>query len=286
MNVLKKICYFLFICIVFSHALFSLTPSGINYETYELQDQTVVHILKIDSAYFDLILVKSKPIASVESLAYSHHAVAAINGGFFSRNSKTYGNPVGILKIEDQWYGQPIYPRGAIGWSENDPEVLFDCLLTTVHKEGVTIIPQLKKVNAKEWEQKKYIIGGSPILVRDYEVMSDFAAEKTIKSFLYKKHARSAIGVLPNGDFVFVVVDGTKNWIFANSGITVLNLALLMQQIGCKDALNLDGGGSSTMILQGKVMNTPCGEIYNGKGNYLREVSDAIIVRYKSAFTN
>ncbi len=277
----KKICYLLFICLIFSKALFSLTPpTGINYESYLLQDKTVVHVLIIDPVLFDLVLVKANlnSLETVEEMAKRNHAIAAINGGFFKQNGKFSGDPVGILKIKDRFYGQPIHPRGAIGWSNNDEEVLFDQLLTDVNETCITILPQSGTTRASDWNFKQYILGGSPILVLENRFLTDFSSEKTIKSFLYKKHARSAVGVLSNGNFVFVAVDGTRNLIFSNSGITIPDLALFMWQIGCKDALNLDGGGSSTLIFQEQILNNPCGEFYNGHGNYLREVSDAILV--------
>jgi exopolysaccharide biosynthesis protein len=128
--------------------------------------------------------------------------------------------------------------------------------------------------HSEDWQHVSYIVGGTPILVRGGQVMTDFSVEQTIDSFLYHQHARTAIGLLPNGHWVFVVVDGTKSLLFGNTGITIPDLADLMHQIGCVEALNMDGGGSSTLILMDHLVNQPCGEDEKGQ----RKVSDAFLI--------
>jgi hypothetical protein len=68
------------------------------------------------------------------------------------------------------------------------------------------------------------------------------------------RHPRTAIGFNARHLFV-VVVDGRLPWI--SLGMTLPELAELMRQLGCTDALNLDGGGSSTFWLAGDVLNFP-----------------------------
>lgn len=70
-------------------------------------------------------------------------------------------------------------------------------------------------------------------------------------------HPRTALGLDSTGRLLtFVVVDGRKPGI--SEGMSLLELAQLMKEIGCHDALNLDGGGSSIMIRDGKILNSPC----------------------------
>ena len=68
------------------------------------------------------------------------------------------------------------------------------------------------------------------------------------------RHPRTAIGY-DEANLYLVVVDGRQKGL--SDGMTLAELAALMQRLGCADALNLDGGGSSTMWLDGKVVNTP-----------------------------
>ena len=65
---------------------------------------------------------------------------------------------------------------------------------------------------------------------------------------------RTAIGVLSPLHYIFVVSDGRTD---ESVGLSLLELAQLMQDLGCTLAYNLDGGGSSTMWFNGKVLNRP-----------------------------
>ncbi len=144
---------------------------------------------------------------------------------------------------------------------------------------NVQIIPQSEPpyTASEEWDNAANIVGGAPILVRAGQVLTDFSLEQTLDGFLYNKFARTAIGLLPNGHWIFVVVEGKKHFILENAGITIPSLAAFMSGLGCVEALNLCGGGTSTMVINGQVLNKSRGE-----GNELekqeRKVSDAILI--------
>ena len=77
--------------------------------------------------------------------------------------------------------------------------------------------------------------------------------------------------------FFFIEVDGRQNKLSA--GMTLAELSDYMLKLGCTDALNLDGGGSSTIWLNGKVMNSPC-------FGYLRNMATTLVmVRKEKPFT-
>jgi hypothetical protein len=121
-----------------------------------------------------------------------------------------------------------------------------------------------------EWERMDYIVGGTPLLVKGGSPVQDPLAEKVRTSFVEERHPRTAVGIRNDGTWVFVVVDGRRPEV--SVGMTLNELTGLMLDLGCRDALNLDGGGSSTFYLYGEVLNQPsdlAGE---------RPVSDAIIV--------
>jgi hypothetical protein len=82
------------------------------------------------------------------------------------------------------------------------------------------------------------------------------------------RQPRSAIG-FNDRYFFMVVVDGRQR---ASAGLTYAELLELMRQLGCTDALNLDGGGSSTLWVQGQVVNSP-------SGLRLRPTADALVIR-------
>jgi exopolysaccharide biosynthesis protein len=82
------------------------------------------------------------------------------------------------------------------------------------------------------------------------------------------RHPRTAVG--DNKNFVFLVeVDGRQPEL--SMGMTFTELANLMEQLGCSEAMNLDGGGSATFWLNGKVVNSP-------SDKHERAVANALVI--------
>lgn len=97
-------------------------------------------------------------------------------------------------------------------------------------------------------------IGGLPRLVRDGKVSVE-TEEEGGKNFVNVRHPRTAVGFSADSSKIFLVtVDGRQA---ASVGMTLYELAELMISLGCSQALNLDGGGSTTMVVRGKVVNQP-----------------------------
>lgn len=88
------------------------------------------------------------------------------------------------------------------------------------------------------------------------------------------KNPRTAIGIIDTLHYIVIVSDGRT----ANSqGLSLYDLAQVMQSYGAKTAYNLDGGGSSTMYFNGKVINNPT---TNGNTIKERAVSDIVYIGY------
>lgn len=85
---------------------------------------------------------------------------------------------------------------------------------------------------------------------------------------------RTAIGVLEPGHYVLIVSDGRTR---ESDGLTLLQLAEFMQSLGVTVGYNLDGGGSSTMVFMGEVVNNPT---TNGRKITERSVSDIVYIGY------
>ncbi len=103
------------------------------------------------------------------------------------------------------------------------------------------------------WDNVKYAVGGGPYLVKDGEVFVD--RQRFTDKFLWKKEPRTAIGYKKDGSLVLVTVDGRKKGI--TEGATMPELAGLMKELGCDNAMNLDGGSSTQMVYNGKLVNLP-----------------------------
>jgi hypothetical protein len=102
---------------------------------------------------------------------------------------------------------------------------------------------------APEWYAMDYIIGGTPLLVKGGKKIINFSSEKIQQSFIDQHHCRTAAGILPNGKWLWVVIDGRDN--HNGRGVTLYELADIMAELGCTDAINLCGGKSSTLVIQG-----------------------------------
>ena len=85
---------------------------------------------------------------------------------------------------------------------------------------------------------------------------------------------RAAIGCIDKNHYLFVVSDGRTS---DNDGLTLYELAGFMKELGAVTAYNLDGGGSSTMVFLGKVINNPT---TNGRNTSERSVSDIVCIGY------
>jgi exopolysaccharide biosynthesis protein len=90
------------------------------------------------------------------------------------------------------------------------------------------------------------------------------------ESLMRLRHPRTAIGWRADGHLVLVTVDGRQPQ--KSVGMTIEELAKLMIELGCVEAMNLDGGGSTTMVIRNKIANSPS----DAAGE--RPVSDALLI--------
>lgn len=103
-----------------------------------------------------------------------------------------------------------------------------------------------------KWENVKHIISGGPYLVKDGEVFVDMTAQKL--SSIGGRNPRTAIGYTKDNDLILVAVDGREH---SSIGLTLTELAYFMKSLGCTNAINLDGGGSTVMYVKGRIVNNP-----------------------------
>ena len=93
-------------------------------------------------------------------------------------------------------------------------------------------------------------------------------------SFNTNRHPRTALGKQSDGTIVLVVVDGRNE---RAAGVSMTELQEIMRWLGCIEAINLDGGGSSTMVVNKKVVNHPSdNELFDPEGE--RVVQNAIVI--------
>ena len=104
------------------------------------------------------------------------------------------------------------------------------------------------------WDEARDIIGAGPRLVENDKVNVTVAEEQFPGDIRYGRAPRSAFAVLDNGNYLFGVVDGRQSH---SVGLTLTEWAELLRKFGARDAINFDGGGSSELVLGGKILNSP-----------------------------
>ena len=210
------------------------------------------------------LLYNPKENSFVSSQATTIRAIAAVNAGFFNiknGGSATYIKTGGLINDTDT----------AKKWTKNsnmNGAVLID-------KNGhVTIEP----VKYNSWydshtEYQDVLITG-PLLI--YE-KGKIPLPST--PLVINKHPRTCIGKIGNHKIVLITLDGRTD---QAKGVTLTELANIMISLHCKDAVNLDGGGSTTMYISGKpfngIVNMPSdNKKFDHAGE--RAVSDILIVK-------
>jgi len=113
------------------------------------------------------------------------------------------------------------------------------------------------------------VLSFGPVLLADGEIS---VGENDEVGMAMASNPRTAIGYLGNNHYVFVVSDGRTS---ESAGLSLYELATFMKELGVVDAYNLDGGGSSTMVFKGEIINNPT---TNGHSNQERSVSDIVYI--------
>jgi hypothetical protein len=98
------------------------------------------------------------------------------------------------------------------------------------------------------------MIGGFPLLLQNGEPVLDRVTDLR-PGFSETRHPRTAIGMLSDGRVILLTVDGRQPGY--SEGMTLRELTDLLRALGATDAINMDGGGSTTLVIRGEVVNRP-----------------------------
>jgi hypothetical protein len=115
------------------------------------------------------------------------------------------------------------------------------------------------------WPDLVHAVGGGPRLLKNGQMGMDVYDERFRSDVRGGARPRTAAGIDKDGNLILLVVDSI------NKGMTLTDLAMIMGKLGAVEAMNLDGGGSSTFVIAGREMNQP------GDG-VARSVSNAIVI--------
>jgi len=187
------------------------------------------------------------------SIAERLDAILAVNGDFYGFRDTGYVIRNGILyrstKKDDN-------ARDLVLWSDGRMEVI---------REGDITAEELLEQGALQ------VYSFGPGLVENGEITVNASSEVGQAMI---SNPRTAVGMIEPMHYVMVVSDGRTA---ESEGLSLLQLAQIMQELGCTTAYNLDGGGSTTMYFNGEVINNPA----SGRNSSSeRSVSDIVYIGY------
>lgn len=196
--------------------------------------------------------------AKTSETAAANNAILAINGDYYGANSTGYVIKNGVL------YRDTVRDNASYG----DLAIYADGSFGVIYENEVTAQELIDQgvVN---------LLAFGPTLVENGEIVVDTSTEV---GRAMSSNPRTAIGIVEEEDgslhYIIVVSDGRTD---ESEGLTLYQLAEVMQQYGATTAYNLDGGGSSTLYFNGQVINNPT---TNGNTISERAVSDIVYIGY------
>ena len=176
-------------------------------------------------------------------------AILAVNGDNYGSREKGYVIRNGVLYRESPASNQ----EDLVIWSDGS--------FSIIREEEVSAAELLEQ---GAWQ----VFSFGPGLLENGQILVDRSEEVDRAK---ASNPRTAIGFLEEGHYVLVVSDGRTD---ESKGLSLYELTQFLQQQGVQTAYNLDGGGSSTMVFLGRVVNQPVG----GRGSGQRAVTDIVYV--------
>jgi hypothetical protein len=205
-----------------------------------------------------------------------NHAILAINGGYFS---STKSESLLVSDGDLIAAGPTKFTRGAFGLVNRKPEIVWpfanDSLKTIYYSKDPVEISTAEKQDPEHitpWHPAQ-AIGGGPMLIKDGYIRDGSKDEGFGASHLLR-HPRTAIGYRDEHTLIMIIVDGRQQ---SSAGVTIVELAQIMLELGCYEAVNLDGGGSSAMVAADEVVNVPVDK-KGGNRQLLRRNASALVV--------
>lgn len=255
MRIASRQCLFLFLCIFVCAARpISNSPSPVTYQHIVRRDPNYsIHLVRVDLAdpRVAIHIARGGPdpdgdgpwrttLLPTSEIAEREHYDVAINGDFFAAQATkdVEGRNTGYVR------GKPATPVGTamtdgVLWHRSRttrPYLEITCSNIAKIAEGGPADP----IDASARE----IVGGGQIIVRGGRAIP-FAGSK----FAGTRHPRTAVGIDASGtQLTLLVVDGRQPEL--SVGMTLAELSEEMIRAGCATAINLDGGGSTTLVFR------------------------------------
>jgi hypothetical protein len=182
------------------------------------------------------------------------------------------GTPLEIVERREK-RGSAVIPRDGVVLSYGGlrPPAALDGLQAGARIDVTTDYRPRLGSTARQWAETPYIVGGAGLLRLRGKTIDSWRPERfTRADFVDGRHPRTLVGVGAAGEIWLIAIDGRQPGY--SLGMTFRELQRLVGRLELVDALNLDGGGSTTMVVRGRIVNRPS----DPAGP--RKVSDALLV--------
>jgi exopolysaccharide biosynthesis protein len=229
------------------------TGSGDDTVTYFVADVVLSDATQLENAFADNQFGRNI-IAYTSQIAEENGAIFAINGDYYGFRSDGIVIRNGVIfRDVPARIGLAFYLDGSM----------------KIYDETQTNAQEL--LESGVWNTLSF----GPALIENNSIVSDLTDIEVDSNFgnhsIQGNQPRTGIGIIDANHFVFIVVDGRSTGY--SRGVTLTEFANIFKELGCSDAYNIDGGGSSTMYFMGRVVNNPLGK------NKERGTSDILFIK-------
>lgn len=230
-----------------------VTGTGNNALVYFVADVVISDATQLSNAFANNQFGRNI-IAYTSTIAKANNAIFAINGDYYGFRSD------GIV-IRNGVIFRNVPARTGLAFYKDGTMKIYDETKTTAQA----------LLDAGVWNTLSFgpallVDGVMPANLDKVEVDTNFGNHS-----IQGNQPRTGVGIISSNHFIFIVVDGRANGY--SRGATMTEFATMFKVLGCTQAYNIDGGGSTTMYFNGKVVNNPLGK------NQERGTSDILMLR-------
>lgn len=230
-----------------------VTGTGNNTLVYFVADVVLSDATQLSNAFANNQFGRNI-IAYTSTIAKANNAIFAINGDYYGFRSD------GIV-IRNGVIFRNVPARTGLAFFKDGTMKIFDETKTTAQA----------LLDAGVWNTLSFgpallLDGVMPTNLDKVEVDTNFGNHS-----IQGNQPRTGVGIISSNHFIFIVVDGRATGY--SRGATMTEFATMFKDLGCTQAYNIDGGGSTTMYFNGKVVNNPLGK------NQERGTSDILMIR-------
>jgi hypothetical protein len=181
------------------------------------------------------------------------------------------GDPLTVVDRRDQ-AGKTLIPHDGVvlSYGGSPPTPALNALEVGRTVRLAPVFTTSFGTSPEDWAAASEIVGGAGLLMIDGRVVEDWAPETFRAGFAEERHPRTIVGVDREQQIWLITVDGRHPEI--SLGMNFQELQHLARRLRLRNALNLDGGGSTTMVVRDRVINRP------SDPTGPRPVSDALLV--------